>query len=105
MMLQLVPLGIVWVWTIANATGYGSSGGNDKLALKGQTGQVIPPGPGFHLAFTAATYEAVDAFYIAALRARGRDKGPPGLRLHYSPTYYAAFVIDPDGYRLEAVYQ
>lgn len=66
---------------------------------------MIPPGPVFHLAFTATSHDVVDAFYAAALSAGGRNNGPPGLRPHYSPTYYAAFVIDPDGYRLEAVYQ
>jgi len=101
----LAPLGIVRVWTVPDAVGYGFPGGNDKLALKAQPEQVIPPGSGFHLAFTAASHEAVDAFYAAALMAGGSDNGSPGFRLRYSPTYYAAFVIDPDGYRLEAVCQ
>ncbi len=48
---------------------------------------------------------AVDAFHAAALRLGGRDEGAPGARPHYSPTYYAAFVTDPDGHKLEAVHQ
>ena len=48
------------------------------------------------------TRKGVDAFHAAALQAGGRDNGAPGLRADYGPDYYAAFVIDPDGYRLEA---
>jgi catechol 2,3-dioxygenase-like lactoylglutathione lyase family enzyme len=61
------------------------------------------PGPGNHIAFHAETRAAVDAFHEAALAAGGRDNGPPGLRPNYSPTYYAAFVYDPDGFNIEAV--
>jgi catechol 2,3-dioxygenase-like lactoylglutathione lyase family enzyme len=56
-----------------------------------------------HLAFSAATRQQVDAFHRAALAAGGRDNGAPGLRPHYHPHYYAAFVIGPDGHNLEAV--
>ena len=56
-----------------------------------------------HIAFVAETRRQVDAFYRAALEAGGRDNGPPGLRPHYHPTYYAAFVTDPDGHNIEAV--
>jgi len=56
-----------------------------------------------HVAFTAATRAAVDAFYAAALAAGGLDNGPPGLRPHYHPSYYGAFVHDPDGHNIEAV--
>lgn len=57
---------------------------------------------GLHVCFTAPTRKSVDAFHIAALRAGGHDNGKPGVRKDYSPDYYAAFVVDPDGYRLEA---
>jgi catechol 2,3-dioxygenase-like lactoylglutathione lyase family enzyme len=56
-----------------------------------------------HVAFAAANRQDVDAFYRAALAAGGRDNGPPGLREHYHPDYYGAFVLDPDGYNIEAV--
>ena len=56
-----------------------------------------------HLAFTANTRAAVDAFYREGLKARGRDNGAPGVRSDYSPTYYAAFLFDPDGNNVEAV--
>ncbi len=57
---------------------------------------------GLHLCFTAPTRKSVDAFHAAALATGGRDNGPPGLRSDYGADYYAAFVVDPDGYRLEA---
>jgi len=57
---------------------------------------------GLHFCFTAPTDRSVDAFHSAALNNGGRDNGKPGLRVDYGPGYYAAFVIDPDGYRIEA---
>jgi catechol 2,3-dioxygenase-like lactoylglutathione lyase family enzyme len=57
---------------------------------------------GLHFCFAAPTRSAVDVFHAQALAAGGRDNGAPGLRADYGPSYYAAFVIDPDGYRLEA---
>lgn len=56
-----------------------------------------------HVAFAAAERESVDAFYAAALEAGGVDNGPPGVRPHYHPDYYGAFVLDPDGHNIEAV--
>lgn len=58
---------------------------------------------GMHIAFTAQTRAQVDAFYAAAIAAGGIDNGAPGLRTHYHPNYYGAFVIDPDGHNIEAV--
>ena len=60
-------------------------------------------GPGRHYAFTASSRGEVDAFYAAALAAGGRDNGAPGIRAHYHPDYYGAFVFDPDGNNVEAV--
>jgi catechol 2,3-dioxygenase-like lactoylglutathione lyase family enzyme len=101
----LAPLGAVRVWTAQDGAGYGPLGGADVLALKLQAGRASPPGPGFHLAFDAPSREAVEAFHTAALAQGGRDAGGPGLRPHYGEAYYAAFVIDPDGHKLEAVSQ
>ena len=56
-----------------------------------------------HLAFAAENRQQVEAFYRAALGAGGRDNGAPGLRPHYHPNYYAAFVIGPDGHNIEMV--
>jgi catechol 2,3-dioxygenase-like lactoylglutathione lyase family enzyme len=104
----LAPIGYVRVWAdlrpgeTGQAVGYGPAGSGDRLAVK-QVEQSVPEMPGFHLAFSAPNRAAVRAFYAAALQAGGADNGPPGLRPHYGPHYYAAFVIDPEGYRLEAV--
>ena len=56
-----------------------------------------------HIAFAAKSRAEVDAFYTAAVAAGGCDNGPAGVRQHYHPTYYAAFVLDPDGHNIEAV--
>lgn len=106
----LAPLGYVRVWSdlrpgeAGQAVGYGSPGGGDKLALKLRPEGHRPPGPGFHLAFAAPDRAAVDRFHAEALLHGGRDNGAPGPRTHYGPHYYAAFVIDPDGFNIEAVF-
>jgi catechol 2,3-dioxygenase-like lactoylglutathione lyase family enzyme len=65
-------------------------------------GQGIQNG-GTHVAFAAKDRATVDAFHAAAIAAGGRDNGGPGLRPQYHPTYYGAFVLDPDGHNIEAV--
>lgn len=62
-----------------------------------------PNVPAIHVAIRAASRAQVDAFHRAALAAGGRDNGAPGLRPHYHPNYYGAFVLDPDGHNVEAV--
>jgi catechol 2,3-dioxygenase-like lactoylglutathione lyase family enzyme len=57
-----------------------------------------------HVAFAAPSRAAVHAFYTVALATGGRDNGAPGLRPHYHPDYYAAYVLDPDGHNIEAVF-
>jgi catechol 2,3-dioxygenase-like lactoylglutathione lyase family enzyme len=57
---------------------------------------------GLHFCFDAPTRKTVDAFHAGAVKAGGRDNGKPGVRSDYDANYYAAFVIDPDGYRIEA---
>jgi catechol 2,3-dioxygenase-like lactoylglutathione lyase family enzyme len=102
----LAPLGYVRVWTDGqHAVGFGEKGGPDRLVLFGKPKQAIAPGPGFHLSFVAPDRESVDSFHAIAIEAGGKDSGLPGLRLRYGPTYYAAFVIDLDGYKLEAVHK
>ncbi|MFT3816424.1 MAG: VOC family protein [Rubrivivax sp.] len=110
----LAELGFVRVWSDfdgepdTQAVGYGLPGGGDKLALKQRSAAAaaapLAPGPGFHLALAAPSREAVARFHAQALQHGGRDNGAPGLRPHYGPHYYAAFVVDPDGYALEAVF-
>ncbi len=104
----LEPLGYVRVWTDlrpgqeGQAVGYGLAGSGDKLAIK-QVSRPIPPIPGFHVAVAAPSRASVIAFHAAALAAGGTDNGQPGLRPDYGLNYFAAFVVDPEGYRLEAV--
>jgi catechol 2,3-dioxygenase-like lactoylglutathione lyase family enzyme len=104
----LQPLGYVRVWSDlrpggqGQAVGYGPPGSGDKLAIK-QVSLPLPHIPGFHLALAAPSRAAVAAFHAAALATGGTDNGPPGLRPHHGANYFAAFVIDPDGHRLEAV--
>ena len=59
---------------------------------------------GLHFCFSAPSRKAVDAFHAGGLATGGRDNGPPGLRADYGAGYYAAFLIDPDGYRIEAYF-
>jgi len=98
----LSALGYRRVFEDETAIGYGLVDDEDALCLKLRD-DAAPPGPGFHLAFAADAAAAVDAFHAAALANGGGDNGPPGLRPDYGETYYAAFVVDPDGHRLEAV--
>lgn len=99
----LSTLGYVRVWADKTAVGCGMPGGGDKFAIKLQSARATVPGPGFHLAFAAPSREAVACFHEAALSDGGKDNGLPGPRPDYGENYYAAFVIDPDGYRIEAV--
>ena len=99
----LAVLGYVRVWTDTTAVGYGLAAGQDLFAVKLKASDAVAPGPGFHLAFTAPSREAVARFHAEALAHGGEDNGAPGLRPAYGPNYFAAFVIDPDGYRIEAV--
>jgi catechol 2,3-dioxygenase-like lactoylglutathione lyase family enzyme len=91
----LEPLGHV---LDASGTGFGRKGAPALWLHAG--GQA---GGGAHIAFRAANRKAVDRFHAAGLKAGGRDNGAPGLRPDYSPTYYAAFLVDPDGNNVEAV--
>jgi len=98
----LSALGYIQVWRDDSAIGYGLPGSGDKFAIK-LNPKTIAPGPGFHAAFAAPSRDAVAKFHAAALTHGGQDNGPPELCLDYGPNYFAAFVIDPDGYRIEAV--
>lgn len=82
------------------AIGFGPRGTNGLFWI----GDNEKVGEGVHVSFDAATREEVDRFYEAAMAAGGRDNGKPGLRPHYGQNYYAAFVCDPDGANIEAVY-
>jgi catechol 2,3-dioxygenase-like lactoylglutathione lyase family enzyme len=100
----LAPLGYALVMEVQQnendspAAGFGANGKPD-LWIGGEGGLQRP----IHIAIAAQDRAAVDAFYRAAIAAGGKDNGAPGLRPHYHPNYYAAFVLDPDGHNIEAV--
>ena len=100
----LAPLGYALVMEVqqhendAPAAGFGANGKPD-LWIGGEGGLQRP----IHIAIAAQDRAAVDAFYRATIAAGGKDNGAPGLRPHYHPNYYAAFVLDPDGHNIEAV--
>jgi catechol 2,3-dioxygenase-like lactoylglutathione lyase family enzyme len=83
--------------------GYGPDEEHELLNIFEFGDDAAAPGPGFHLAFDAPTRDAVVEFHAAAMASGGTDNGLPGVRRHYGGNYFAAFVVDPDGWRLEAV--
>jgi catechol 2,3-dioxygenase-like lactoylglutathione lyase family enzyme len=99
----LAPMGYARLFS-KRAIGYGKPGDKDEqFAIIASGAEARAPGVGCHIALNAPNREAVDAFHAAALRAGGIDEGAPGLRPQYGAGYYAAFVRDLDGYRIEAV--
>lgn len=100
----LAPLGMTRLFTVplehtdgVHVTGYGKDRPVFWIAEEDATRGKL------HVAFVAADRDSVDAFYAQALLAGGMDNGAPGLRPHYHPDYYGAFVLDPDGHNIEAV--
>jgi catechol 2,3-dioxygenase-like lactoylglutathione lyase family enzyme len=92
-------LGIRRVVQTDRAIAYGRGEPGFWIVARGR-----PPGPGFgHVALTASGRAAVDAAHAAGVGAGGRDDGPPALRPHYGPRYYSAYLLDPDGLRVEVV--
>lgn len=102
----LSALGYERLYATEKVSGYGPPGGDAGLDVF----QITPGAPpsamlGLHVAFEAPSRAAVEAFHAAAIAAGGSDAGAPGLRPQYHATYYAAFVFDLDGHKIEAVYQ
>lgn len=97
--LALLPLGIERLY----AEGETVAGYGVKPKAFFWIGHRDMPQTGVHVAFTAQDRATVDQFYKAALAAGGLDNGPPGVRSHYHPNYYGAFVLDPDGHNIEVV--
>lgn len=100
------PIGYVLLMQIpANVAGTDVGGFGEKASGKPDfwLAQGVPNQPPVHIAFRVESRAQVDAFYRAALAAGGTDNGAPGLRPHYHPHYYGAFVRDPDGHNIEAV--
>jgi catechol 2,3-dioxygenase-like lactoylglutathione lyase family enzyme len=109
----LAPLGIACRYEGDWGLGYARTGvrhgpegasASQFWVLKPFDGGASTPGNGWHAAFLAPDRASVDAFHAAALAAGGVSEGAPGLRVHYHPTYYAAYVRDPDGNKLQAVH-
>ncbi len=98
----LGALGFRRVFEDDTAIGYGVEEGNDLLCLK-LNPEAHAASAGFHLAFSAPDRASVNHFHAAALAIGGTDNGAPGLRPEYGDRYYAAFLIDPDDHRIEAV--
>jgi catechol 2,3-dioxygenase-like lactoylglutathione lyase family enzyme len=99
----LAPLGFVRVWTAADAAGYGYPNRDENFAIKQESGVVIPSSPRSHLAFSAATPEAATQFHAAGIARGAVDEGAPAPCPEYGENYFAGFLRDPDGYRIEAV--
>jgi catechol 2,3-dioxygenase-like lactoylglutathione lyase family enzyme len=100
----LAPLGYTLVMEVsAEQTGGHPAAGFGSQAPDFWIGQDGAPSQRTHVALRTRTRAEVDAFHAAALAAGGRDNGAPGLRPHYHPNYYGAFVLDPDGHNIEAV--
>jgi len=100
----LAPLGYTLIMEVQQtendspAAGFGMNGKPDFwIGGEGGLNRLV------HIAIAAKDRASVDAFHRAALAAGGKDNGAPGLRPHYHPNYYGAFVLDPDGHNIEAV--
>lgn len=103
---SLAPLGYVQHKNNDSSVSFGVPKGHGKSTDPAgdfwlSEGTLMVPGP--HFAFSAATHAHVDAFFRSALAAGGTSNGAPGLRPNFHAHYYAAFILDPDGYNIEAV--
>lgn len=96
--IALAPLGYELVLEFEGWLGFGV---NNQIDFCINNGKKVTPS--VHIAFRSDNREGVKAFYDAALKAGGKDNGGPGIREHYHPNYYGAFVIDPDGHNIEVV--
>lgn len=96
------PLGMTRLITFPTTVGFGKTYPEFWINLRAAM-PPLPPNHGTHICLRARSADAVRAFYDAALKTGGGDDGAPGLRPHYHQKYYAAFVTDPDGNRIEVV--
>jgi len=94
----LAPLGYEIIMEIQGHAGFGINGKPEFWIAEDKT-----PTTPIHLAFRADNRKLVDLFYEAAMAVGGKDNGKPGIREHYHPNYYGAFVLDPDSHNMEAV--
>lgn len=87
------------------AIGYGNDIDEDKFTIKERFSTDLSPGPGFHLAFSAPSREAVDEWHEQGIAMGAASKGAPKIWSQFGPTYYAAYLMDRDGWQIEAVYK
>lgn len=99
----LEPLGYVRVFEGENSAGYAPPGHDDAFAVRRATKDFVPPQQ-MHIAFVARSRDDVIRFHDAAVRLGATSDGEPQLHPIYGEGYFAAFILDPDGYRLEAVF-
>ena len=107
----LAPLGYLRVFEDLRpgerhqAIGYGTEPDKDKFAIKERFADELAPGPGFHLAFAAPSREAVNEWHKRGLELGATNEGEPKIWHAFGPNYYAAFLADPDGWQIEAVFK
>ena len=101
--LKPIGLGVIMAVSAEESGGYEGAGFGAEGKPFFWIGIGDKPKGGLHVAFSATSRAEVDAFYLAAMGAGGRDNGGPGLRPQYHPNYYGAVVFDPDGNNIEAV--
>ncbi len=99
----LKPLGFKCASQSEGSLGYGGKAGIGLWISASSKPVPADRGSGLHFCFDAPSRRSVDDFHAAAIKAGGKDNGKPGVRADYADNYYAAFVVDPDGYRIEAV--
>ncbi len=99
----LGALGIVQFFKIDGVVSYGEATGAKTFIVRPFDGGAHVPGNGGHIAYMAADRAQVDAFHAKALELGGSSEGEPGLRPHYHPNYYGAYVRDPEGNKIQAV--
>jgi len=99
----LATLGVQALFETPDAVAYGDMTGAKTFLLRPFDGEAPSPGNGWMAAYLAKTRDQVDAFHAKALELGGKCEGPPGLRAHYHANYYAAYVRDCEGNKLQAV--
>lgn len=87
------------------AIGYGTKVDEDKFTIKERFATDLAPGPGFHLAFSAPTRESVEEWHKRGIEMGGTNRGEPKIWAEFAPNYFAAYLTDPDGWQIEAVYK
>jgi len=103
----LAELGYAQIMSFPGVALYGVKGSKKpdfSISSRGSRDETVGNARGMHIAFKATSKALVDAWYTKAIELGAKDNGKPGYRKQYHPGYYAAFVIDPNGWRIEAVY-